>query len=249
MRRAAAIGAICLGVGAGTASGRGHVKPHRGHVKPHFVVRHPLPEVVRQGETVVIRGHLRGDLAPEAGCLDFCVVRIRLQLKRTYGAAAHRRWHTVTGTICCYEFGGFVLRWLVPRRLATGPIEWRLSLFFPPNVAMTRAVQSFVGPAPVYCARPTPPSNVPAGDGWITGGDYIEGGPFPGIDECQSDYTVTATNSAGQAVASEHVTGRRSFTLVVPAGSYALKASSCGSGSAAVTAGKQTKADVVCPVP
>jgi len=45
------------------------------------------------------------------------------------------------------------------------------------------------------------------------------------------------------------VAGGHSYALVVPAGHYSLKASSCGIGSATVSAGEQTRADAVCPVP
>ena len=58
------------------------------------------------------------------------------------------------------------------------------------------------------------------------------------------DVTVRGTVAASEAVAGGH-----SHALVVPAGHYSLKASSCGIGSATVSAGEQTRADAVCPVP
>ena len=150
-----------------------------------------------------------------------------------------------------------MLRWRVPKKLAVGPLSLRLALVWPPAppprriLRATPPVQSAVGPAPVYCAPPPPiMQDIPAGDGWITGGDYIEGGPYPGVYECVSQpYTVSALDGSGAVVASQRVAGGHSFALVVPAGTYKLRGSSCGFGSATVTAGRGTHADVVCPVP
>ncbi|MGI8505879.1 MAG: hypothetical protein ACR2MK_03580 [Solirubrobacteraceae bacterium] len=68
--------------------------------------------------------------------------------------------------------------------------------------------------------------NIPVGDGWIVGGAYIRGGPYPGLDECESQtYTATATDtSTGATAVTQTVAGGHSYTLVVPAGSYALGA-------------------------
>jgi hypothetical protein len=111
-------------------------------------------------------------------------------------------------------------------------------------------VQSAIGPAPVLCAPPTPPAvNIPAGDGWIVGGRYTIGGPFPGIDVCDGDqYTVTATDANGVVQATQTVAGGQSYTLVVPAGQYTLDSDFCR-GMATVTAGRQTQADTTCAVP
>lgn len=118
-------------------------------------------------------------------------------------------------------------------------------------VVSTKATPSAVGPKAVYCAPPVPPAvNIPVGSGWIVGGLYLEGGPFPGIMECeQQPYTVRAESPSGTVVASQQVAAGHSYTLVVPAGSYALHASTCGTGSATVTAAHQTKANTICPVP
>ena len=91
--------------------------------------------------------------------------------------------------------------------------------------------------------------NVPVGDGWITGGLYGEGGPYPGFDECSSEpYTETATDGSGMVVSSQNVAARHSYTLVVPAGSYALKSGGCR-GMATVKAGRETKANTYCLYP
>jgi hypothetical protein len=107
-----------------------------------------------------------------------------------------------------------------------------------------------VGPAFVRCSAPVPPAiNIPAGDGWIVGGLYDEGGPFPGIDECSSSgYTITATVADGTVAATQTVAGGHSYTLVVPAGKYTLNARFCR-GQATVTAGRQTAANTICAFP
>ncbi len=92
--------------------------------------------------------------------------------------------------------------------------------------------------------------NIPVGDGWIVGGAYGIGGPYPGLDQCiQEQYTVTATNPAGLIAATETVAGGHSYTLApLPAGSYTLRAGAC-TGSATVTAGHQTTANADCLYP
>jgi hypothetical protein len=79
---------------------------------------------------------------------------------------------------------------------------------------------------------------------------YIEGGAYPGVDQCNSQpYRVTATNSAGVKTVGPDVAGGHSYWLSLPAGNYTLTASSCGTATATVTAGQTTKADLVCAVP
>jgi hypothetical protein len=92
--------------------------------------------------------------------------------------------------------------------------------------------------------------NIPVGDGWIEGGVYIEGGPFPGIYECEGQpYRIDAETSSGTVVASQQVAAGHSYTLApVPAGSYKLRANGCF-GSATVIAGKGTTANTNCLVP
>jgi len=117
------------------------------------------------------------------------------------------------------------------------------------DVAVSAATQVMVGQAPVYCAAPAPPPQVPAGDGWVVGGLYIEGGPYPGIHRCfAGDYTITVHDQAGNTVATQHVQDGQSYTLVLPAGSYALSSGFCR-GVATVTAGRRSTADTLCDVP
>jgi hypothetical protein len=117
-------------------------------------------------------------------------------------------------------------------------------------LAVTSRSQTFVGSAAVYCKPPVPPAvNIPPSDGWIVGGLYEQGGPFPGILECSgAAYTVTAVNSSGTVRASQSVARRHSYTLVVPAGHYTLTSGGCR-GTATVRAGRQTKADTYCDLP
>jgi hypothetical protein len=117
-------------------------------------------------------------------------------------------------------------------------------------LARTKPVQSGIGAAPQYCAPPAPPAvDIPVGDGWIVGGRYNEGGPFPGIYVCDTqDYTVTAIDANGTVQATRPVAGGHSYTLVLPAGTYTLKSDFC-TGMATVAAGQQTAADTVCSVP
>jgi hypothetical protein len=105
--------------------------------------------------------------------------------------------------------------------------------------------------APEYCPEPQPPSDVPAGDGWIVGGLYLSGGPAPGIFACQSGpYTITVTDATGATVATQQVPGRQSYTFILPAGSYTLKSESgCIAEPAVVIAGAQTKANTICNIP
>jgi len=118
------------------------------------------------------------------------------------------------------------------------------------NLASTSPSTVLVGPPPVHCAPPVPPGNIPAGDGWIVGGLYNTGGPAPGIHACADQaYTLTVTDAAGATVATVQVPVGRSYTVVLPAGGYTLRSSGFCSGTATVTAGKQTVADTVCLLP
>ena len=151
--------------------------------------------------------------------------------------------------------GAFVLRWHVSRHLQTGPVRLRVvALGHRRTLAATRSVASWIGPAYVACAPAAPPAvDIPVGDGWIVGGLYIEGGPYPGLDQCQSSpYTIEARAPDGSLTTTQSVAGGHSFTLVVPAGSYTLRATSGCPGTSApvsVTAGRQANADTICAVP
>ena len=205
---------------------------------PQIVLSHGLPSLVRVGQRVVIRGHVHGTPVGKSAAL---------QIKRL-GAT----WSTLTRARL-RRGGGFAIRWQVAKT-TPGPVVLRVvALKHGRVLSHTATKQSAIGPAPVYCAPPVPPAvDIPVGDGWIEGGLYLEGGPFPGIYECTAQaYTMTAETSSGTVVASEHVAGGHSYTLApVPAGTYMLRASpGPGFGSATVTSGKGTTANATIPVP
>jgi hypothetical protein len=146
--------------------------------------------------------------------------------------------------------GAFSLRWRVSKTTATGPLKLRLTVIREGRLVVAGSPwQSFVGPAAVYCKPPAPRAvAIPAGDGWIVGGVYDQGGPFPGIYQCESaPYTVTATGASG-VVVRQNVAALHSYTLVVPAGSYMLASGACR-GTATVTAGRRTQANTDCDFP
>jgi hypothetical protein len=95
-----------------------------------------------------------------------------------------------------------------------------------------------------------PAVNIPVGSGWIEGGVILEGGAFPGLDECQPQpYTVTATNSAGVVATTMSVSGGHSYTLApLAAGTYTLTSGACR-GQATVIAGQGTMANTYCLYP
>ncbi len=148
-----------------------------------------------------------------------------------------------------HKHGAFRLSWRV-----TGPAYRSLALRVVALkdahvLAFTPAHQSQVGPAAVYCAPPVPPKGPPPADGWIVGGLYGEGGAYPGMYACISyPYTLTVSDAQGEAVATQSVGASKSYTVVLAPGRYTLKGG-CGSGSATVTAGKQTIANMYCLYP
>ena len=200
----------------------------------------PLPSLVRVGDRVTVSGRLtRRPMGNPVAALE----------ARGPGAPWHSLARDPVGSA-----GGFTLHWRVRRSPDAVLLSLRVAVLRRGVVlAATRPVQSAIGPAAVRCAPPVPPAvNIPVGDGWIVGGLYIRGGPFPGIDECASQaYTITAIDAGGQVAASQTVSGRRSYTLVVPAGTYTLKVrGGCGLGSSVtVRPAHQTAADTYCDVP
>jgi hypothetical protein len=215
------------------------------------VLASPLPGVVRQGQQVVVQGRYRGRVVTSSQCASACHVFAALEGDRTDGSTSPNPWRILARTPDLAQHNSFVLSWRVPRRFATGPLMLRVVIgYLGHGVAVTRPVRSFVGPAPVYCAPPVPPFEVHPGEGWIVGGSYIEGGPFPGVDECESSsYTVTVTEGKGAVLASQQVPGFHSYEFVLPAGAYTLKAG-CGVPTrVTVSAGKETRADTYCLVP
>lgn len=197
----------------------------------------PMPAIARQGAEVTVAGTVRHSSRGD---------RTVLELKRIDGS-----WVVVAGS-SPGRHGAFTIRWRVPHSDSPGPVTLRVALVHHHELlAATAPKQSAIGQAAQPCAPPVPPAvNIPVGDGWIVGGAYGIGGAYPGIDEClQQQYTVTATDSAGQIAASETVAGGHSYTLApLPAGSYTLRAGAC-TGSATVSAGHQTTADADCLYP
>jgi hypothetical protein len=201
-----------------------------------IVLRRPLPVMIRIDQRMTVRGRVAH--AP-AGA------RVALQ---SGANAKGPRWAVQASTSVPGD-GAFRLRWHVgphTQRL----IQLRVVVLRGRNVVAATAPQrTFVGSRAIHCDPPAPPGRVPPGDGWIVGGAYLEGGPFPGIDECEgSAYTAKAIDDAGAVVTSETVPARHSYTLVVPAGHYEVQAGVCR-GSATVIAGRQTKADAICAIP
>lgn len=146
--------------------------------------------------------------------------------------------------------GAFALHWLVPNRTAVGPLKLRLILRWKSRrLAATPPREAAVAPSGTACNPPAAPGTVPAGDGWIVGGLYGEGGPPPGAPRCAAgSYTVTAGNLAGTVAKSETVPADDSYSLVVPAGRYILTSGACH-GTATVAAGRQTDANIYCRYP
>jgi hypothetical protein len=213
------------------ASGR----PVRAGPGPSITARKPLPSVVRIGQRLTVTGRVR---LPPRGA------QVALQ------SARGSHWRVLASTTL-RRSGAFSLHWRVGQGTAIGPLKLRLTVIREGRLLVAGSSwQSFVGPAAVYCKPAVPPAfAIPAGDGWIVGGVYSQGGPFPGIYRCDdAPYTVTATNASGTVVASQNVAALHSYTLVVPAGSYMLASGGCH-GSATVTAGRQTQADTNCDFP
>lgn len=202
--------------------------------KPSIAFSKPPPSVVRIGQSVLIRGRAHhvpvGNIAVLEG------------KRRTGWATLARR--------AVGRHGIVTIRWTVAKGTAIGPISLRLAVRGRGGVLVASTpAPSAIGSAYVPCSPPTPPSRIPSGDGWITGGVYAEGGPFPGMDACFSQrYTIEALDSGGSVAARETVPGGRSYTLVLPAGSYTLRSDGCR-GRATVRNGQQTKADTFCLYP
>jgi hypothetical protein len=186
-------------------------------------------ETVRLGQVVAVSGTVTHPAAH---------ARIELQGRTT------ARWHTLLTA----PVGGehFTLHWHVRARES----QLRAILLSGRHPIATSAVASLlVGSAIVRCHPAPAPADLPAGDGWIKGGVYLQGGPAPGIDQCQSrSSTVTATSVGGSVAASENLAGGDGYALVVPAGTYRLHDGEC-TGQATVIAARRTVADTDCDFP
>ncbi len=212
-----------------------------GQSTPSLMLSKAIPGVIRIDQQLVVRGKITSGPAH---------TRIALELKGLNpGQNRATHWNIVATTVPRAD-GRFVLQWRVTgpaNRLAAVRV---VALHRGHVIAATPSYQTAIGPKKVFCAPPVPPATmIPVGDGWIVGGPYGEGGPFPGIYACLGDpYTVTATNSLGKVVATQHVAALHSYTLVVPAGRYSLAAGGCH-GQATVRAGRQTTANTYCLYP
>jgi hypothetical protein len=153
-------------------------------------------------------------------------------------------WHTLLTVSLRGE--NFTLHWHVRSR----EFQLRVALLSGPHrIAASAPASVLVGSAIVRCHPAATPTNLPAGDGWIAGGVYLQGGPAPGIDQCQStSSTVTATSLSGSVVASQKLAGGDGYALVVPAGTYRVQDGECR-GDATVIAGRRTVADTDCDFP
>jgi len=186
-------------------------------------------ETVRLGQVVAV-----------SGAVTHRPAHARIQLQGGTTAA----WHALL--TASFHGDHFTLHWHVRTR----PFQLRAVLLSRRHRIATSAVALvLVGPAIVRCHPAGSPADLPAGDGWIEGGVYLQGGPAPGIDQCQSgSSTVAATSVSGSVVASQNLAGGDGYALVVPAGSYQLRDGEC-TGEATVIAGRRTVADTDCDFP
>jgi hypothetical protein len=192
-------------------------------------VRPGYGQTVRVGQVVAVSG--TATHAP-AGA------RVQLQGRLTAG------WQVLV-TVSLHG-QRVTLHWHVRTR----EFQLRLALLSRRHRVATSAVSSvLVGSAIVRC-RPAPaPAQLPAGDGWIQGGVYLQGGAAPGIDQCQSSAsTVTVTSGGTDMVASQALAGGDGYALVLPAGTYTLRDGEC-TGHATVITGRRTVADTDCDFP
>jgi hypothetical protein len=192
-------------------------------------VRPGYGETVRLGQAVLVSGTV---IHPSA--------HARIQLQGRTTAA----WHALLTV--SFHGNTFTLHWHVRARES----QLRAVLLSGRHrFAASAAASLLVGSAVVRCHPAAAPANLPAGDGWIEGGVYLQGGPAPGIDQCQStSSTVTATSVSGYVLASQNLAGGDGYALVVPAGTYQLRDGQC-TGEATVIAGRRTVTDTDCNFP
>jgi hypothetical protein len=186
-------------------------------------------ETVRLGQVVTVSGTVTHPPAHS---------RVQLQGRMTAG------WH---GLLTVSVHGDdFALRWHVRAR----EFQLRAVLLSGRRRIATSAVASvLVGSAIVRCHPAPAPADLPPGDGWIEGGVYLQGGPAPGLDQCQSSSsTVTATSASGSVATSQNLGGGDGYALVLPAGTYHLQDGECR-GEATVIADRRTVEDTDCDFP
>jgi hypothetical protein len=186
-------------------------------------------ETVRLGQVVAVSGTATHPPAH---------ARIQLQGRTIAG------WHALLTV--SFRGDNFRLHWHVRAR----EFQLRAMLLSGRHRIAASAVASvLVGSAIVRCHPAPAPASLPPGDGWIEGGVYLQGGPAPGIDQCESgSSTVTVTSVSGSLVASQNLAGGEGYALVVPAGRDQLRDGAC-TGEATVTAGRRTVADTDCDFP
>jgi hypothetical protein len=221
-------GVALASVTAALAAGRSTPSIRLGRIAGQRI-RPGYSETVRLGQVVAVSGTTTHRPAQ---------ARIQLQGRLTGG------WHALLTVSLQGE--GFTLHWHVRARA----FQLRAMLLSGRRrVATSAAAPLLVGSAIVRCHPAAAPANLSAGDGWIQGGVYLQGGPAPGIDQCQStSSTITASSDSGQVVASQTLAGGDGYSLVVPAGTYQLRDGVCR-GMAAVIAGRRTVADTDCDFP
>lgn len=224
--RGSAVVAVAIAVlcFSGAAAGRGGT----------FVSQPPIGQAI-EGTPLVLHGHLRG--APRAAT-------VLLQ-----GKQLEAGWHTLARA--SVHGSSFAVTWHPRADPGSWMIRFALVGRHGSLITTGRVRQVLVGRAPVLCGEPTTPVLSP-GDGAIVGGVYIDGGPAPGVHECQAAATVVnVLDSGGAVVASQTVADDQSYAFQLPPGSYELRsAGSFGcTGQAVVKAGQVTHADTECPVP
>ena len=141
-------------------------------------VRPGYGETVRLGQAVAV-----------SGTVTHSPAHAHIQLQGRTTAA----WHALLTV--SFRVDNFTLHWHVRAR----QFQLRAVLLSGRHRIATSTVASLlVGSAIVRCRPTAAPADLPAGDGWIEGGVYLQGGPAPGIDQCQSrSSTVTATSVSG----------------------------------------------------
>jgi hypothetical protein len=172
---------------------------------------------------------------------------VRLELRQS----GTRPWQTLARATTTAG-GRFTVNWHVLAAHPFGPIQLRIAAYKASRLlAASRPQSSAIGPAFVPCTpAQIPKLLLPIGYGLVSGGVYVEGGPYPGVDQCNSQpYRVTATNSAGTMTVGPDVAGGHGYWLSLPAGTYTFRASSCATAMTTVTAGQRTNVDLVCAVP
>ena len=187
------------------------------------------------GETVRL-----GQLVPVSGTVTHPPAHARIQLQGRTTAA----WHALLTV--AFHRENFTLHWRVRAR----EYQLRAVLLSGRHQIARSARASLLVGSPIVRCHPAPaPASLPAGDGWIEGGVYIQGGPAPGLDQCSSESsTLTATSVSGYAVANQNLAGGDGYALVLPAGTYKLQDGEC-TGEATVIAGSRTVADTDCDFP